>query len=250
MPGRHFSFPVSFLVRDAQLMLGALRDPIGAPVAARLPADFVNAFDAAIQEASSGTSGQKAATGRTGQLTQAQNQALAEVKRLVSAARNTAKLAFPDNGVLLRQEFHVGNSEPTDLPSILERAHTVQLSCVKYATALAEHGWLESDTAAFATITATLEGADASQEASKGEKKGVTASKISAANRLYAGCQSVQNAANLAYPLATGDSNENVVAARARFLMDTFPPQGTASAEPKESGQAPSSPATAPAATH
>ncbi|MFT3867610.1 MAG: hypothetical protein QM715_03825 [Nibricoccus sp.] len=235
MPGKHFSFPVSFLTRDARLMLGALRDPIGAPVVERLPSNFADVFAATIDEVSKGSTGQKSAAGKTGQLTQAQNEALAEVKRLTSAARETAKLAFPDNGVLLRQEFQVGNGDPVALASILERAHTVQLSCVKYAGPLSQHGWLERDTAALASVTATLEGADETQEASKGDKKAVTAAKVAAANRLYARCQSLQNAVNLAYPEAKAATDDKVVAARARFLMDAFPPQAGANDEPSES---------------
>ena len=225
MSERSFHFPVSILVRDAQLFLGALRVDIGSPVAKRLPNAFSERLEAQIQQVSSGASGQKAAAGNTGQLTQAQNVALAEVKRLTASARETAKLAYTNNPVLLHQEFQVGHSDPVDLATVLERAGTVQLSCVKYAAALSEHGWLADDTTALATAIVVLAGADEIQEASKGDKKAATCTKTTAANTLYAQCQSVQNAVELAYPEAKASTDARVVTARARFLMDTFPPR-------------------------
>lgn len=250
MSERSFNFPVSILVRDAQLFAGALRNDIGAPVAKRLPTTFVDEFTALIEQVSTGSAGQKAATGHTGQLTKVQNAALDEVKRLTAAARESAKLAYPDNPVLLRQAFQVGNSDPVSLASILERAVTVQDACVKHAEALAGQGWQADDTAAFATAIATLEGADQSQEASKGDKKAATAAKNAKANKLYAKCQSVQNAVELAYPEAKTATDEKVVAARARFLMDTFPPQPGAATEEEttDTDNPPQPPSRAPAA--
>ncbi len=171
MSERSFNFPVSILTRSAQLMHGALLETIGAPVAVRLPSGFAERFSTTINQVIAGGSGQKAASGHTGRLTQTQNAALDEVRRLTSAARETAKLAFSGNDVLLRQAFQVGNSDPVGLAAIVERATTVQASCVQYAGPLSEHGWIADDTAAFATAIAALAGADDLQEASKGEKK-------------------------------------------------------------------------------
>jgi len=225
MSDRNFHFSVSILVRDAQLMAGGLREDIGAPVAKRLPATFIEEFARQIAQVSTGSTGQKAASGHTGQLTQVQNAALAEVKRLTTAARKTAKLAYPDNAVLLRQSFQVGNSDVLGLASILERAIIVQNSCVEYAADLSAHGWIPDDTTALAAAIETLKGADETQEVSKGDKKAVTAARNAKANKLYAMCQTVQNTVELAYPESKAASNEKIVAARTRFLMDAFPPQ-------------------------
>lgn len=246
MSERSFHFPLSILIRSAQQMHGALLEPLGVPVTRRLPADFTEKFAGVITQVSIGNTGQKSATGHTGQLTQAQNEALAEVKRLTSAARDTAKLTFAGNTVLLRQAFQVGQGDPVSLASILERAVTIQTSCEKYAAALSEHGWIADDTTALATAISALEGADDVQEAAKGDKKATTTAKNTAANKLYTLCQTVQNAAELSYPAHKAATDETVVAARARFLMDTFPPAPGASdeAEPVTTGTNPTTPTT------
>ena len=239
MSDRSFHFPVSLLIRSAQLMAGGLHEDIGAPVLKRLPAGFVDDLGVQITQVSTEATGQKSAAGKTGQLTKEQNAALAEVKRLTSAARTTAKLAYPDDPVFLHQTFQVGNSDPVGLASVIERAVTVQAACIKCADPLAEHGWIESDTTLFAEAIATLQGADETQETSKGERKATTSAKNTAANKLYAKCQTLQNAVELTYPASRAATDQTVVAARARFLMDTFPPApGTAAEEvPVDTGQ-------------
>lgn len=249
MSARSFNFPVSILIRDAQLMAGALRDDIGGPVVKRLPTTFVDKFATQINQVSTGSTGQKAAAGNTGQLTQAQNSGATEVKRLTAGARNTAKLAFPDNDVVLRQEFQVGNSDPADLATLLERATTVHASCIKYAAALAEHGWQAEDSATLVAAITTLGTADETQESSKGTKKAATSTKNTAANKLYTLCQSLQNAVDLAYPEHKAATDGDVVNARTRFLMDTFPPApgSTPDDEPETNGTG--TPATHPPST-
>jgi len=242
MSDRSFNFPVSVLVRDAQLLLGALREEIGEPVLKRLPAGFDAGLEAQIKLVGAGSNEQKGAAGNTGGLTKAQNAALAEVRRLTGGARETAKLAFAADPVRLRQEFLVGSSEPSGLASTLAQARTLQAAAVKYATALAEKGWTGDDTTVLAATIAQLEGADATQEASKGDHKAATAAKNKSADVLYDQAKAVQNAADLAYPKAKASTDATVVEARSLFLLDSFPPanavKGKKSDGPAEPGKA------------
>jgi hypothetical protein len=141
--------------------------------------------------------------------------------RLMAAARRSASLSFPADKVLLREEFKVGEHEPQDLASEAARATVIQASCAKYATQLAQHGWIAADAARLDAAIQTLAGADLQQEAAKAEGPGITAATNADANLLYKNCLSVQNAARLQFP-STEPGNET---ARARYLIGEFPPQ-------------------------
>ena len=240
---RSFNFPVSTLIRDAKRLQGTLVDPtLGGPVAKRLKADFPATLGAQIVVVEKGGINQSGATGAIGTLTQAQAEAYTELERLMASARRSASLAFPKNDVRLRSEFQVGISEPRDLASELDRAGKIAAACALHADVLAERGWIADDTAALTTAIATLTGSDQTQEAAKDQKKGMTAARNLAANTLYNLCLTVQNAARLAYPNTQSDKSEIVVEARARFLLDEFPPRGGASA-----GDTPPAPPAPPA---
>ncbi len=158
-------------------------------------------------------------------VTQEQIEAFAEMERLLSGARRSANLAFPDNDVRLRSEFQVGIHEPTDFASEIERAGKVHAACLLHADALDNHGWLDEDTTALGNAIDLLDGGDAEHEAAKDQKKGFTKARNLAADALYKMCLSVQNAARLANPTARAAKDQATLVARNRFLLDEFPPR-------------------------
>ncbi len=246
---RHFNFPISTLIRDVRRLLGALRDPsVGAAVAKRLKTGFDAAFENQTGLLEKGGGDQSAAAGALGRLTQEQAGALTELERLVSAARRTATLLFPKGDPRLHAEFKVGINEPQDLASELERARVILTGCQTYAEALAEHGWVAEDTQALSDAIELLGGADDDQEASSDKKKGITAARTLAANALYKQCLTVQNAARLAYPSTKLGKLDGMEEARARFLLDEFPPRGgTATGQSPDPHGPPTPPTPAPA---
>lgn len=160
----------------------------------------------------------------------------------MAGARRSAGLAFAKNDVRLRNEFQVGIREPQDLASELERAGKILAACATHADALAEHGWLEEDTALLGATIGILGGGDEDQEAAKDKKQGLTKGRNLAANQLYKMCLSVQNAARLAFPNTKAADDPAVVEARARYLLDEFPPRGGASADDPPISDAPAQP--------
>ncbi len=70
------------------------------------------------------------------------------------------------------------------------------------------------------------------QEAQKDGKKGITANRNRAASALYKMGQSIQNAARLAYPSTQLGKTEGLEEARARYLLDEFPPRNSGGAAP------------------
>jgi hypothetical protein len=63
-----------------------------------------------------------AQTAVTGDLTQQQDDAIAEMLDLFGKLKDSAKKAFKGQDVKLREEFQVGINSPSDLASILDRA--------------------------------------------------------------------------------------------------------------------------------
>lgn len=227
MPNRDFNFPISTLLRDSKRLAGALKDSVfGAPVTRRLPTSFVADYNSQIELVETGGGAQSTAAGVVGQLTAEQTTAFLEMERLLSGARRSATLTFPRGDVRLHAEFQIGEHDRQDLASELERAHKTLTACQTHAALLTEHGWLAEDTTALAQAISTLSGADDDQNNATDKKSGITALRNRNANKLYKQCQSIQNAARLAFP-STKPGNEE---ARARYLLDDFPPRGGASA--------------------
>ncbi|MGL5018777.1 MAG: hypothetical protein ACRDBP_11630 [Luteolibacter sp.] len=233
---RTFSFPISVLIRDAKLLHGALIDAVTGPAVARRLSKknpvagqpdivFAPLFEAQIQLVENGGIAQSGGIGKVGEMTQEQVEAFAEMERLISGARRSANLAFPDNDVRLRNEFQVGIHEPADFASEIERAGKVHAACLLHADALDDHGWLDEDTTALGGAIDLLDGGDTEHEAAKDQKKGFTKARNLAADALYKMCLSVQNAARLAHPTARAAKDETTLVARNRYLLDEFPPR-------------------------
>jgi hypothetical protein len=164
---------------------------------------------------------QSGKTGDAGSLTQQQQDALAEVERLTAGARRTARLAFPGQDVLLHSEFQVGIDTPKTLAAELTRAGLIKAACTKYTATLQTKGWLARDTTALGAAIATCGGSNTEQGEAFADRAEMTADLIRAANALYDTLLTVQNAARLEYPSTQPDTE----AARARFLLNTFPPR-------------------------
>ena len=221
MPGRTFKFPLATLIRQARRLQDALADSaVGPGVSQRLPAGFAASFGTLLGQVGGTPAAKAGQMGDTGTLTQEQDDAFHEMLRLMAAARRSAGLAFKGNKVVLHEEFQVGIHDPHGLGHEIGRARIILAGANKHATELGQHGWIAQDAIELSTALDLLGDVDLEQEASKAEGPGLTAASTSAANKLYANCLSLQNAARLQYP-STKPGHET---ARARFLLGEFPP--------------------------
>ena len=245
---RKFAFPLSTLTKAARDLLAALNDPeYTATMKLRLGESMTSDLNNFISGVTSGTENQGAAAGEIGELTDEQLAIFREVERLVAGARRTARLAFPGNATRLHDEFKVGIETPKTLAAELARADTVRASCVLHAAALAAKAWIAQDTADLAAAIAALTTKDSEHSEKKDDKLDLTNLKTAAANALYDGCLRVQNAARLAYPNKTDANGTEINAtARARFLLDEFPPRDRS--QPDGGTQGGSNPPPAPSA--
>lgn len=233
---RKFSFPLSTLLHAADSLNDALGDlEYASAMATRLddatptpPVIFRTLLETALTTVRTQIEKQGSKTGDAGNLTTEQSAAFAEVERLTSAARRSARQAFPGDDVKLRSEFQVGINEPQDQGSIIARAQKTHSAAVKYAADLKKQGWLPADATALQTALATLSGVVLDQDEALADRVQFTAELTRAANTLYKLCQACQNAARLQYP----ETKPSTEAARARFLLDTFPPRDRNPSEP------------------
>ena len=130
MPDKlNFHFPLALLLEQGDKMATAAE--ANPDLNVRLPVGFVADTRDLIDTVTTGDATQKADIGDIGTLTLAQNAALATLQNLVGSAKDTAKRAFKGNDPKLHAEFQVGINKPTDLASLLERAHIVSASLNK-----------------------------------------------------------------------------------------------------------------------
>lgn len=224
---RKFAFPLSALTKPAQDLLSALNDPkYSAAMQARLGVSITSDLNNRLSTVTVSTGSQSAAAGEIGELTDEQLADFREVERLVAGARRSARLAFPSNATRLHDEFQVGIETPKTLAAELQRAEIVRDSCVRHATALAAKGWIAQDATDLAAAIAALTTTGSEHSEKKDDKLDLTNNKTAAANALYDECLRVQNAARLQYPDKTDSAGNKINAtARARFLLDEFPPR-------------------------
>lgn len=217
-----FSFMLSLLKQEADYVLDAA-EKFAVQLNPRLPADFVASQRALLGTVRGESSAQKFKTADVGDLTLEQNNALKEMNRLIHDARGSAKRAFKGHHVKLRNDFQVGINSPSDLGSLLSRARIVCDSCAQAENApvLAAKGWIADDTTALNAAIEALDTTDDTQEDTKVDKKGVTNTRNAAANELYEGLLTIQNAANRQWP---NNGNGNT-AMRAKFRIGVFPPK-------------------------
>ena len=231
------------MIGAARRLHDALTDAdFATAMAARLDADtdtatdnFATRFEAKIAALDTGDASQKSKTGQAGSLTRGQNAELAEMERLLAGARRSARVAFPGESVKLHNEFQVGNRDPDTLDAELERAKIVLKSCgsAENVAPLKVQGWLPKDTTALDAAVAMFSDGTLAKDDALGDRIGLTGEKTVAANAVYEDALRIQNAARLEYPA----NKPGTEAARARFLLDEFPPRDRS--EPSGGTQAP-----------
>ena len=233
---RKFSFPLSTLLHAADSLDAALGDPdYAVAMVTRLddptetpPYIFRTVFETSLASVRTEVQHQGGKTGDAGDLTADQRAAFAEVERLTAGARRSARQAFPGDDVKLRTEFQVGINEPQDLASVLVRAQKTLDATRKYAADLKKEGWLPADSDALAAALAALSGVALTQDEALADRAQFTGALTRAANLLYRLCLRIQNAARLQYP----STQPGTEAARARFLLETFPPRDRSQPDP------------------
>jgi hypothetical protein len=131
-------------------------------------------------------------------------------------------------------EFSVGAQDQShDLDHELQFANTIFKGCGTYTAQMAAQGWTADDATALSAAITTLEGDPTVRDTTGDTKKRITSSRNSAANNLHRMCLTEQNAARLAYPVTQTGKVAGATEARARFLLDEFPPRnGTAAPTP------------------
>lgn len=231
MATRKFSFPLSVLAGAGRRLYDAMTDAdYAAALADRLnaetdtPADnFATRFNDKLTAFGTGDSSQKLKSGQAGTLTKSQNTAFQEMERLLAGARRSAKLAFPGDSVKLHNEFQVGQDDSKTMDAELERAGIVLASCrlAANAPALKAQGWVAKDSDALAAAIKLLSDSNLDKTEALDDRVGLTSQKITAANAVYADALRIQNAARLEYPA----NKPGTEAARARFVLDEFPPR-------------------------
>ena len=204
----------------------------------RPPDNFATRFEAKIVAFSTGQSSQNAQTGQAGTLTKDQTADFQEMERLIAGARRSARLAFPDDPVKLHSEFQVGITDPATLDAELERAQIIVASCqrAENAPALQAQGWIAADSTALAAAVGQFSDTALEKDSAFDDRIGLTGQKIVAANAVYADTLRIQNAARLQYPA----NQPGTETARARFLLDTYPPRDRS--EPSGGTQTPPTP--------
>jgi hypothetical protein len=216
-----FHFPLSILVGEGKLILDAANaHPELAP---RFKPGFLTGAVALLATAKQQVTGQKQKRGNVGVLSKAQLDEIHNFQHLVHMAKETAKLAFKGQDVMLSQEFFVGVNQPNDLQSQLARGRTVlaSIQLAANADAIAGQGWTADETTALTNIITSIEGDKTLLENAKGASFGSTGVRNASAESLYAALQTVQNAANLQWP----ESDPANAEVRADFRFGKFPPK-------------------------
>jgi hypothetical protein len=223
-----FHFALSILVGEGKLILDAAT--AHPELAARFKPGFLTGAVALLATVKLQVTGQKQKRGDVGILSQAQLDEIHNFQHLVHMAKETAKLAFKGQDVMLSQEFFVGVNQPSDLQSQLARGRTI-LSSIKLpenADAIAAQGWTADETTALDTAITGIEGDKTLLENAKGASLGSTGVRNASAEQLYAALQTVQNAANIQW-LESDPANAEV---RADFRFGKFQEATTVFGDP------------------
>ncbi len=228
-PKRLFNFPLSILLTESGKLHTALAKPgYTAALNERLGASAAVDFEGAIELVNREVLSQSGQSGESGTLTQEQNDALFDMRRLTAGARRSAGLALKGQTVVLHDEFQLGQSEgDASLGAEVMRAQKTHAAALKYATALQTQAWIPSDATALGVAVGILEKASLDQSAALADGVEFTAVVTNAANALYNFCLRVQNAVRLHYPLPRPGAviPSEIVGARSSFLLESFPPR-------------------------
>jgi len=216
-----FHFPLPILVGEGKLILDA--GTAHPEVAGRLDKDYLTITATVLGNVKTQAADQKQKRGQTGVLSKAQLDKIHAFQLLIHNAKETAKLAFKGQTVMLRASFQVGVHKPHDLQSQLQRGRTVlaSLQSADNTAALTAKGWTADETTALDTAITGLESDKTLLEAAKDASVGSTGQKNAQADDLYDRLLTVQNAANLQWP----DGDPANAQTRADFRIGKFPPK-------------------------
>jgi hypothetical protein len=236
---KKFKFPTPVLVHEGDAILDA-GEANAARINLRLPNNYLSQTRMVLDLVQHQTAQQKGEGGAIGVLTQAQEEKLDALLKLMAAVRKTAKRAYPGQDVLLRQAFQVGQPQTRTLSVVLERARIILTTAQKAenATVLATKGWLAADSTQLQNAITALDSTDDTQEKAKGDRPETTATLNATANDLYDRLLTIQNAADLEWK----ESDPANIAIRAAFRLGTFPPRTSgpaAAAAPQPTPPAP-----------
>ncbi len=214
-------FPLPILVGEGKLILDAAT--AHPEVAGRLDKTYLADTDTVLGNVKTQAADQKQKRGQTGVLSKAQLDRIHAFQLLIHNAKETAKLAFKGQTVMLRASFQVGVHKPHDLQSQLQRGRTVlaSMQAAENVAALTAKGWTADETTALDTAITGLESDKTLLETAKDASVGSTGQKNAQADDLYDRLLTVQNAANLQWP----DGDPANAQTRADFRIGKFPPK-------------------------
>jgi hypothetical protein len=234
-----FHFPLPILVGEGKLILDAAT--AHPEVGGRLDKTYLADTATVLGNVKTQATDQKKKRGQTGVLSKAQLDKIHAFQLLIHNAKETAKLAFKGQTVMLRASFQVGVHKPHDLQSQLQRGRTVlaSMQAAENTAALTSKGWTADETTALDTAITGLESDKTLLEAAKDASVGSTGQKNAQADDLYDRLLTVQNAANLQWP----DGDPANAQTRADFRIGKFPPKdhGGHHVEPMPTPPAPQS---------
>ena len=235
MVKRKFHFPLSVL--SGAVFATAMADRLNADTDTATNR-FATRFAAKTAALDTGDSSQRSKPGQAGSLTRGQNADFAEMEHPLAGTRGSARLAFPGDNVKLHNEFQVGQRDPDTLDAELERSRIVLNFCLlpEYVAPLKVQSWLPKDTSALNAAIEKFSGSTLAKDDALGDRIGLTSEKTVAANAVYEDALRIQNAVRLEYPA----NKPGTEAARARFLLEEFPPRDRS--EPSGGTQTPTSP--------
>ena len=216
-----FHFPLPILVGEGKLILDA--GTAHHEIAGRLDKTYLADTATVLGNVKTQATDQKQKRGQTGVLSKAQLDKIHAFHLLIANAKDTAKLAFLGQTVMLREAFQVGVHKPHDLQSQLQRGRTVlaSMQAAENVPALTSKGWTADETTALDTAISNLENDKTLLENAKDASVGSTGQKNVQADDLYNRLLTVQNAANLQWP----ESDPANLQTRADFRLGKFPPK-------------------------
>jgi hypothetical protein len=220
---RIFTFPIATLYAEADLILTTAESEQEKPlIDARLDDGHVAATRALLRQLNPDDDSTHLIRGQLGKMTQAQRDAIKKVKKFMSRARKSARLAYRGQSVLLHETFLIGNDGPADIGTMLQNADTLLASCshADHAAALKKQGWIAKDNADFDTaITAAREAFKENLD-KKTDSKDETNETTQQANQLYLALLAIQNAANNEHD----EDDPTHRGIRAKYRLGLFPP--------------------------
>jgi hypothetical protein len=215
----HISLPV--LVGEGKLILDA--GTAHPDISTHLPANYLTDTTVVWGKVKAQGVDQKTKRAQTGTLSQAQLDEIHTFHKLVSDARETAKLAFVGQDVKLREQFQVGIHKPHDLQSQLQRGRTVVggLEAAENQAGLTARGWTAAETTALDQLITKMENDKSLLEAAKDAGIGSTGQKNTLADDLNDRLVTIQNAVNRKWP----ESDPANAQTRLDFRLGKFPPK-------------------------